>query len=177
MKEKGRYNIRLAERHGVKVEASSDIHTFYELLKRTGHRDQFGIKPKSHYEKFLQLPRSFLLLAFDADTQKTPLAGLIGVVWGATGIYYYGASDERFKAKMAPYLLQWHAIKLCRSKGAKRYDFLGVAPTDDASHPWAGVTRFKKQFGGEVVNYPQEQEIRLMPITKRFIDWKRKILG
>jgi len=183
MHEKGRYNIRLAQRHGVVTEESKDTDAFYELLRQTGKRDRYGIKPKSHYEKFLMLPRSFLLLAYaPGETRNrisdlSPLAGLLGVVSGGTGIYYYGASDHAGRAKMAPSLLQFEAMKFCRSHGATTYDLFGIAPNDDPKHPWSGVTRFKKQFGGEVLMYPPEQEVTLMPIVKTLMKWKRKMLG
>ncbi len=179
MKEKGRYNIRVAEKHKVSVTESRDVDAFYSLLTKTAMRDRYGIKPKSHYEKFLtELPGSFLLLAeVPEGTQKKTLAGLIGVLWGDTGIYYYGASDHAERAKMAPYALQFEAMKLCKARGATHYDLFGIAPTDDPSHAWAGVTRFKKQFGGEVVMYPPEQEIVLMPVMKTLLEWKRNVVG
>ncbi len=52
MKEKWRYNIRLAGRKGVQVrEASSDadIDTFYALYQETAARDGIFIHPKEHY--------------------------------------------------------------------------------------------------------------------------------
>ena len=100
----------------------------------------------------------------------------------------YGASDEQYRHLMAPSLLQWKAMKLCRARGCTRYDLLGIdAPPDGAAtHPnepqrvssaWAGVTRFKKQFGGAVMIYPKEREIVLRPMMKKFIEWKREVMG
>lgn len=220
MKEKGRYNIRLAQRYGITVEQSWDTNAFYALLQKTSRRDRYGIKPKVHYEKFLStLTGSFLLLAYEhSGTHKKPtfaesptlgqqgteatvgraLAGLMGVIFGEMGIYYYGASDHAERAKMAPSLLQFEAMKFCRAQGAARYDLFGIDPpintgtgaamnrasasaelsTGSASSgSWAGVTKFKKQFGGEVVMYPPEREVTLMPIIKILMKWKRKVVG
>ncbi len=129
MKPKGRYNIRLAQRHDIEVR-DGDVGAFHALLKRTGARDGFGIHPASHYQKFLdRVPGSFLLLAYHPRTSEhEPIAGLLGVTWGDTGIYYYGASDERQRALMAPYVLQWEAMHRCKAAGATKYDLLGVAP-------------------------------------------------
>jgi lipid II:glycine glycyltransferase (peptidoglycan interpeptide bridge formation enzyme) len=182
MKPKGRYNIGVAKKHGVRVTQSDDVDAFYELLMRTGKRDDFIIQQKNHYEHFLRdLVGSFLLLAF--DTQKKPtsgersrtIAGLVGVIHKKAGIYYYGASEYAERASMAPYLLQWEAMQYCKRKGCATYDLLGIAPNDDALHAWYGVTRFKKQFGGEVVTYPREQEIVLKPLMRRLIGWKRRM--
>ena len=208
MKQKGRYNIRLAEKHGVKVEQSTDIDAFARLAAETARRDGFTAPPASRYQKFLEsLPDAFLLLAYGPN--RNPIAGLLGTIWPAhrssqsvggnrTGIYYYGASDYAHRALMAPYLLQWEAMKLSKTKGCTSYDLLGIAaPTNCklqiAEHTkgrpsaicnlqssfssWSGITRFKEQFGGTVVHYLPEQQIQLKPWTNVFLQWKRKILG
>jgi lipid II:glycine glycyltransferase (peptidoglycan interpeptide bridge formation enzyme) len=177
MKQKGRYNIRLAEKGGVTVQECTDVAAFAALAQQTGSRDGFTALPKARYEAFLRaLPGSFLLLAY--DTQKTPVAGLLGVVWNGRGIYYYGASSYAHRALMAPYALQWAAIRHCKAQGCHSYDLLGIAPPSAGEdHPWAGITRFKEQFGGTVHTYPAEQELVLRPIAKTLLDWKRRILG
>jgi lipid II:glycine glycyltransferase (peptidoglycan interpeptide bridge formation enzyme) len=175
MKQKGRYNINVARKRGVVVQESKDVDVFYQLLRKTSARDQFGILPKTHYEHFLHdLPGSFLLLA---SLDEEPISGLLGVIHNHQGAYYYGASSYAHRAAMAPYLLQWEAMMLCRSRGALQYDLLGIAPDDDPKHPWAGVSRFKKQFGGSVINYSPERELVLRPLSKLVIGLKRKILG
>jgi lipid II:glycine glycyltransferase (peptidoglycan interpeptide bridge formation enzyme) len=49
---------------------------------------------------------------------------------------------------MAPHLLQWRGIERARARGSRYYDFRGIAGSDHPSDPWAGMTRFKKGFGG-----------------------------
>ncbi len=192
MHPKGRYNIGVAKKHSIEVSegSSGDIEAFYELLKGTGSRDGFKISQKSHYTRFLShLRDSFILMA---NYQGKPVAGLIGVLWpppltppprgegnfSRTGIYYYGASSYEHRHLMAPYLLQWEAIRQCKNAGCMRYDLLGIAPenagTDD---PWAGISDFKRKFGGTVVSYPPEQMIVLQPIVKKMLEWKRRVVG
>ena len=177
MKPKGRYNISVAEKNGVRVEESQDIDAFFALLKETGGRDQFGIKPLRHYRTFLkELQGSFLLLAF--SPQNEPIAGLLGVIWHGKGIYYYGASKYDSRALMAPYALQWTAMLHCKTLGCASYDLLGIPPPDAASdHPWCGVGAFKEKFGGEIVIYPPEQQIVLRPLASWMLGMKRKLLG
>ncbi len=180
MKPKGRYNIGVAEKHGVTVAQSDDIDVFYALVKETTARDGFTGLSRDRYKAFLtSLPGSFLLLAsVTEDGRKKPVAGLLGVIWNGTGIYYYGASSYEDRALMAPYALQWDAMKLCKGAGCSRYDLLGVAPADaPAHHPWQGITSFKEKFGGTYMEYPPEQEIVLRPITKKALSFKRKIMG
>lgn len=197
MKPKGRYNIKVAEKHGVVVTASTDIDAYYALVEKTTARDKFRGHGAGHYRTFLEkLPGAFLMLAYAKGSRvmsselrdpptthnpqptNIPIAGLLGVTWNNQGIYYYGASDHDARELMAPYLLQWEAMRHCKALGCVSYDLLGVAPPDaPKTHPWAGITAFKEKFGGKPVRYPPEQEIVLRPLAKRAIGWKRKILG
>ncbi len=178
MHQKGRYNIKIAQRDGVTVRqgAENDIDAFYGLLKGTSARDVFTISPKVHYARFLtDLRDSFFLIA---EHEGTPVAGYMGVIWNETAYYYYGASDHAKRALMAPYLLQWEAMKLSKEQGATRYDLLGIAPLGSGpEHAWAGISSFKEKFGGEVVEYAPEQQIVLRPTLWKMLQLKRRILG
>lgn len=176
MKPKGRYNIRLAQKHGVRVEQSDDVQIYAQLAEKTARRDGFRGHTESFYRQFLkELPGSFFLLASTEDHK--PIAGLLGVVWGKAGIYYYGASGNAHRELMAPYLLQWEALRLCRERGCASYDLFGIAPEGKADHPWSSVSEFKAKFGGTVVTYPPEQEILLRPHVNSLLKVKRRILG
>jgi lipid II:glycine glycyltransferase (peptidoglycan interpeptide bridge formation enzyme) len=50
---------------------------------------------------------------------------------------------------MAPFLLQWTLIQEAKRRGFRYYDFNGID-----ENKWPGVTRFKRGFGGRVVNFP-----------------------
>ena len=176
MHPKGRYNIHVAEKHNVTVAQSSDAGAFHALLTSTAARDHFTVGPKHQYETFLKhVPGAFLLLASDGSS---PIAGLLGVLYGHTGIYYYGASSYEHRALMAPFALQWAAMRHCKAAGCRSYDLLGIAPADAApDHPWQGVSSFKAKFGGQVVVYPPEQQIILRRGAKALLTAKRKLLG
>lgn len=181
MKPKGRYNISIAKKNGVGIAHSEDIEAFHILLEETALRQRMKKRPLEHYKTFLSnLPGSFLLLAH--NTQKKPIAGLLGVLWPPTapkiGIFYYGASSYAARASMAPYLLQWEALRFCKDRGCKDYDLLGIAPKDaPVDHPWGGVTAFKEKFGGTVKLFPPEQEYRLKPLSSTLLNFKRKMFG
>lgn len=175
MKQKGRYNIKVAEKRGVVVKQSDDIGAFYKLVTETSARDGFTPLSKKQYETFLQdLAGSFLLLAYDKN--NIPIGGLLGVAWGGKGIYYYGASSYAHRATMAPYLLQWEAMRFCKAEGATMYDLLGISPPKAGTdHPWSGISAFKEKFGGEIVAYPPEQKIVLRPVVDWLIKMKRTL--
>ncbi|MBU0577045.1 peptidoglycan bridge formation glycyltransferase FemA/FemB family protein [Patescibacteria group bacterium] len=162
MKQKGRYNIKVAERHNVTVSPSDDMDAFYNVLQTTANRDGFGVHPKSYYKNMLDSlgDHAQLLLA---EYEGRVIAGGIFVYLDVWGIYYYGASEYNYRNVMASYLVQWTAMKEAKKRGCKYYDFLGIAPEGATNHPWLGVTSFKKKFGGEVVNYPKAKEMILRP--------------
>jgi len=170
MKPKGRYNIRVAEKHGVTVReardpAAADI--FFELLKKTTARDGFAGHEQAYYRQFLETLGEHAS-CFIAEHDGQPIAASLVTYFADRATYYYGASDHAFRHMMAPYLVQWQAIQAAKVQGYKKYDFLGIAPEDAEGHELAGVTSFKKKFGGTVVEYPKSSELILQP-TKYFL--------
>lgn len=155
MKPKTRYNIRLAERRGVRVVpgAVDDLRTFYDLYVETGQRDGFLVRPFSYYEAtwraFMQpantqAPSAHLLLA---DGAGDVVAGLIVFVFGPSAWYMYGASSDRQRQLMPNYLLQWEAIRLAIGKGCTQYDLWGAPDVLEETDPLWGVWRFKEGLG------------------------------
>ena len=181
MKPKGRYNIRVAEKHGIKVRETSEpaaAKIFYDLLKKTTERDGFAGHPLSYYEKFLEiLDKQNLASCFIAEKDNKPLAASLCTFYGDTATYYYGASDYEFRNLMAPYAVQWSAIRAAKERGFKYYDFLGITPEGVDRHPLAGVTSFKKKFGGRVVSYPKSSELVLRPWIYKVIKIIKKLKG
>lgn len=168
MKEKGRYNIHLAERKGVKIELSKNADTFYRLLAQTTSRDKFSSHEKSYYQNLLEtlsgedFNKGFTKL-FLATYNSEPLAAIIVTFYKNTATYYFGASSDSNRNLMAPYLLQWSAIRYAKNLGCRYYDFLGISPENSHKHKWAGVTEFKKKFGGTIVKYPCAREYIFRP--------------
>lgn len=179
MKPKGRYNIRIAEKHGVKIRESravSDAKIFYELLRKTTERDGFSAHRVSYYEKFLQeLGKS--ASCFIAEYEGKAIAASICTFAGDTATYYYGSSDHEFRHVMAPYALQWAMIGAAKQRGCRYYDFLGISPENSINHPWSGVTDFKKKFGGEIIDYPASSELVLRETVFSLIRFLKKLRG
>ena len=124
MHQKTRYNIRLAEKKGVKiVEAGADrFEEFWQLLVSTGDRDDFNLHGRSYYQAMLKMENSFVKLLF-AEYKGKLLAGNLVVFFGDTVTYIHGGSSNKNREVMAPYALQWQTIKLAKKTGFKYYDF------------------------------------------------------
>lgn len=148
MHQKTRYNIRLAEKKGVKIiEASEkDFNEWWKIMSETSGRDGFRTHDKKYYQQMLTLKNIKLYLA---KYQNKFIAGNIVSFFGDTATYLHGASSNYYRNVMAPYLLQWHVIKEAKRQGCKYYDFFGIS-----EKKWSGVTRFKKGFSGKEINYP-----------------------
>lgn len=174
MKPKGRYNIQIAKRHNVLVQQynsdipEKDFTAFYEILKKTGNRDGFGIHPKYFYKTLLETlaPKKMASL-FLAYYQSAVIGGIIIMFYKDTATYYYGASSNKHRNLMAPYLLQWEAICETKRRGMKTYDFLGTAPPNAKNHLWSGITDFKKKFGGKEITYLPAFDVVYRPFLYR----------
>jgi lipid II:glycine glycyltransferase (peptidoglycan interpeptide bridge formation enzyme) len=189
MHSKTRYNINLASRKGVQIKESEDVEIFWNLVRKTSERQSIKSHNKLYYEKMLALPFVSQIVAFEEG--GTPIASNIMIDWKDEKIYLHGASDYEYRKSMAPYLLQWYSIKQAKDKGQNFYDFWGVAPVEkqtenfgdncfngwcwDDKHSWAGVTRFKVGFGGQLKTYPSANDIVLNKFKYLIYEMARKI--
>lgn len=151
MKQKTRYNVRLARRKGIEVAEGTiaDLDAFYDLYAETGRRDDFLIYPRAFYARLFAVyhesGRYCMLLA----RHQGELAAAITLVrLGATCWYLHGASSYQHRALMAPYLLQWEGIQWARRYGCSIYDFRAVPDVLREDQDMYGVYRFKEGFGG-----------------------------
>lgn len=148
MHHKTRYNIGVADKHGVVVVESDNVDVFLKLLKKTAKRDGFSLHAPDYYKKlfnFPELPTKLYL----AKHSTRPVAAALVLICGNTGYYLHGASDYNFRSLMAPYALHWHIIKQLKAEKLKHYDMWGIEP-----RKWPGVTRFKLGWGGQTIERP-----------------------
>lgn len=156
MKQKGRYNIKLAERKGVAVEMAdlnpANMRKFYALYAETFKRNTFDGKPLSYFESFVKAygrEAKFFMAHHEGDL----LAAAIVVYFGERATYLYGASTDHKREFMAPYALHWEIIKSAKNEKFKEYDLWGIHNSvEDKDHAWHGITRFKKQFSDTSLN-------------------------
>lgn len=177
MKQKTRYNIRLAEKKGVTVRAWDDIETFHKMLLITGGRDGFGVHSLEYYRRAYALlhPKQMGDL-FVAEYDRKPLAALFVARNGNRAYYLYGASTDEERNRMPTYLLQWEAMKWAKACGCTEYDLWGVPDEDEATLEanfekrndglW-GVYRFKRGFGGHLKRASQAMDRVYNPLLYR----------
>jgi peptidoglycan pentaglycine glycine transferase (the first glycine) len=156
MKEKWRYNIRLATRKGVTIREGhgrEDLETFYHILQETAERDQFYIHSVDHFELLMKLyeqdDRFALLLA---EHEGKAVAGIILMRIGTWCQYRYGASSGASRSLMPNHLLQWTGMQWAKARGCEYYNFLGIPNSleepEAQNDPLWGVYTFKRGFNG-----------------------------
>lgn len=195
MKPKGRYNIKVAQKKGVvvsKFDAESErlegaVGQYAQILIETTTRDGFAGHSKEYYLNMIRRLGPEHCQIYLAEYEGEVIAGLIVTFYRELAIYYFGASSNKHRNVMAPYLLQWEAMKEARKRGLRWYDFLGVAPeiapgngnegSYDSKHEWAGVTEFKLKFGGARVDFLPAMEKVYKPFWYWVMVLRKKLRG
>jgi lipid II:glycine glycyltransferase (peptidoglycan interpeptide bridge formation enzyme) len=179
MKQKTRYNIRLAERKGVQVRLGTrqDYDLLYRMYAETSVRDGFVIRDEAYYRKvwdtFLKnakaqpdacLPTLDLLIA---EVEGEATAGLVLFRFAGTAWYLYGMSRDLHREKMPNYLLQWKAICRAKEMGCQTYDLWGAPDEFSEADPLWGVYRFKEGLGGQSIRTIGAWDLPIQPLTYR----------
>ena len=166
MKQKWRYNVRLAGRKGVTVRqgTTEDLELLFQMYAETARRDGFVIRTREYYlDAWGSFTQDGLAQPLIAEVEGSPVAGQIIYRFGKTGWYLYGMSTNLHREKMPNHLLHWEAIRWAKEQGCELYDFVGAPDELKESDSMWGVYRFKKGFGGYLVRTIGEWDFPLRP--------------
>ena len=86
------------------------------------------------------------------------------IFYGQEAVYHYSGSSDKLRHIPASSLLQWRAILEAKRRGLARYNFWGIAKSDNLKHRFAGVSLFKKGFGGERLDYLRTHDLPVSPV-------------
>jgi peptidoglycan pentaglycine glycine transferase (the first glycine) len=186
MKQKTRYNIRLAQKKGITFRqgGEGDLRSFYDLARLTARRDGFGIHNLAYYQRAYRLfaPHSCVLLL--AEFEGEILAASMIFKFGRNAYYFYGASSNTHRNLMPAYLIQWAAICWAKEQGCTCYDLWGIpdANPDTLEEEFQerqgglwGVYRFKRGFGGQIVKSAGAYDYVYQPLWYKFYRWRRNV--
>lgn len=152
-----RYAIRAAEKRGVVVECAGGparhpaFAHFWELFEATNARHGLHAYEKRYYEAVASLDGDaeteiiIASLPAQAGGEGQVLAAAIVAYFGTTAYYLYAASRAGYGKYNAPSLLLFEIIRRAKARGHHILDLWGASGT---KKEWAGVTAFKKSFGG-----------------------------
>lgn len=158
MKPKTRYNIGVAQKHGVQIvedNSEAGFEEYLKLLELTTKRQHFFAHTQKYQRKMWEHMRGAGL----ARLMKGVYQGETVVAWVLfhhhdTLYYPYGASSRKYREVMASNLMMWEVVRLGKSLGAKQLDMWGcLGPNPDKNHDWYGFHHFKEGFGGMLTQY------------------------
>ena len=196
MHQKTRYNIKVANKHGVLVKTGTNVtgpesEEILLLITKTTERQAYKGHSLSYYTNFCkffsetfqrkddvsEVSKSGFANAqvrwYAAFYQDALLSGGIFVDFGNTRTYLYGGSGDAQKNIMAPYALHWHAMRDAKQQGFTIYDFGGL---ETSSGTIPGFARFKLGFGGNQITYPNFGDIYWNIVAYRAYRIAKRIL-
>ncbi len=175
---KTRYNIRVAEKHNVKVEERNSQEAFSQYLKLTEEtttRQKFFAHTPSYHTKMWETLRqetgelsAHLLTAVykseETGNKDVTLASWILFVFHDYLYYPYGASSTKFRNVMASNLIMWEAIKFGKKRGLKYFDMWGaLGNPPDIKDPWYGFHKFKEGYGATHTEFAGSFDLVINP--------------
>ncbi|MBF8250362.1 MAG: hypothetical protein HW400_963, partial [Candidatus Levybacteria bacterium] len=160
-----RYEIKKAIKEEIEISTSTDekdIRKFYDLQIETAKRQKFvPFSYKFLHEQFKVFAENGNALLYKAEFKNKLLAQAFVIFYGKEAVYHYGASADEGRHFPGAYLIQWEAIKEAKKRGMTRYNFWGVAPIEKSDHRFAGLSLFKRGFGGEDFEYLHAQDLMI----------------
>lgn len=177
MRKNTRYGIRRAQREGVSIHLHSTklnpkgltkaLQSFFQLYQQTIKRQDFiGYNYQYFQDQVEAFAQDNQVLIVLAEHQSKVVAGAIIFFYSDTAYYLHGASIPTQPDVYASHAVQWAAIREAKRCDYKKYDFWGVAPplasgNWDEQHPRAGITLFKRGFGGEYFRHMPTMDLPL----------------
>lgn len=162
MRRQTRYEVRRVAKRGLTVISTTptedDIDEFYQLQKATALRHGFITSSL----QFLQALRQSLgdtLQLYRAEKDGVLLNLALVIEWGNEAAYFEAASTDGARKEPGAYGIIWQVIRNAKKHGIKRLNLWGIAYNNNPKHRYAGVTTFKRGFGGEDVVYCPAHDI------------------
>jgi lipid II:glycine glycyltransferase (peptidoglycan interpeptide bridge formation enzyme) len=158
MHPKTRYNIRLAQKHGVIVsEDNSDraFESYIALMRETTQRQRYYAHDDTYHRRLWKiLHTAGIAHLFQASYKGEVLCAWIVFVWKDTVYYPYGASSRMKRDVMAPNLILWEIALWAKSRGIRSFDLWGsLGPDPNTADPWYGFNRFKEGYSPNLVEF------------------------
>ncbi len=166
MRRQTRYEVRRADKLGIKVESGNSeslFEEFHQVQAETAARQNFVppnlkmlMAEREGFGSAAKIYRAYLEVEDELNPKKTkkdPIAYGLILECGEEGEYFEAASTSLNSKLPGAYALQWQVMRDLKQEGYKRYNLWGIAPKGAKKHRYAGVTTFKTGFGGEVVEF------------------------
>lgn len=167
MRRQTRYDVRRAEKLGIKVEKSNDdgiFKEFHQVQVDTAKRQNF-IPP--NFDTLLAEKEAFgnNIMIYTAKTENNePIAYGMIIKDGKEADYYEAASTPLNRKIPGAHALLWRVMRDLKDEGYERFNLWGIAPPGQPNHRYAGVTTFKTGFGGDIVEFVPAHDLVISKI-------------
>lgn len=182
MRKNTRYSIRKSEKDGIEIRFSKDPSEIKEFCDHQNElAKRHGFVPFSYdfiYKQFLAFVEDDQVLLVHSYKDGNLLASAFIIFYNGEAVYHYGISTSQNLKYPGSYACQWAAIKEAKNRGINKYNFWGIAPENEPEHRFAGVSIFKRGFGGEEIQYLPSHDIPLSikyNLTSSFEFLRKKI--
>jgi len=188
MKQKHRYNLKLAAKKGVEVDISDSkemLEEFLQLYQETVDRKEYNGRSAEYIYTVWKTIKEFKgadkcdVQIATAYFENKPLASWMLFIYGDTIYYPYGGSSAEMKSIMAPYALVWAIVEWGKAKGYQWFDMWGVKPIGqailDVEPTYDSFSRFKVGFGGDIIKHADTVDIVFDPLVYKALKLAQKI--
>lgn len=177
-----RNRINTGPKRGISINKTTDLNTtqaFLRLMHDTANHAKIKNHPDWYFEKMAQsLISQGVACYYVATVENTPASISLIYDWGNTRYYAYAGNDQVLNRQYdAGVSNLWQMIADAKADGKKYFDFWGIAPEGVENHPWAGLTAFKKAFGGEVVSSIGTYDIAINKTKYKLYNTYKKLRG
>ncbi len=165
MRKSTRYEVRRIEKVGITTKmgnAPEDFEIFWDLHSETVKRQKFVPFSKESTEIEIEVFGDDCQI-FSAAVENQYQSSSV-ILFDHHAAYYHQGASVYSKLPVAHATI-WAAILEAQKRGCTEFNFWGVCGEEEKAHPWYGLSRFKRGFGGEERNYLHAQDY---PLTKKY---------
>ncbi|NOQ68380.1 peptidoglycan bridge formation glycyltransferase FemA/FemB family protein, partial [Patescibacteria group bacterium] len=169
MRKTHRNLIRRAAKEGVEIIQSTDekyLKAFYDIHMETVKRHKFVPFSYDYIKNEIDaFKNDDQISIFSAKYKDEIISSAIIVFYGEQAFYHHGSSSSKHYKIPSSYLNLWEAIKEAKKRGKKKFNFYGIVE-NKPKHPWTGLSKFKKGFGGHQEELLHCQDL---PLNKKYL--------
>ncbi len=180
MRKSTRYEVKRIKKCGIKTKVGNqkeDLDIFWKLHKETVARQGFVPFTRASTEVELDVFGEDCQI-FSAEIDGQYLSSSVIIFDNHAAYYHQGASSySKFPVAHATI---WSAILEAKRRGCREFNFWGICGDEEKKHPWFGLSKFKRGFGGgeknflHVQDYPISGKYWLNFAVEKYRKWKRR---
>ena len=180
MRKTHRNLIRRAIKDGVEIIKSTEekyLKAFYDIHAETVKRHKFVPFAYEYIKNEIEAFKGDdQIEIFSAIYDGKIISSAVVVYYGNQAFYHHGASSSEYMKIPSSYLNLFEAIKEAKTREKTIFNFYGIVE-NKPKHPWSGLSKFKKGFGGyqKELLHCQDLPLNQKYLLTYFVETLRKI--